>query len=177
MPRALLRGCAARFQCVLPRWPLATITGSQPSGSKCEESSCATLRGYGCLDASGAEACQKTTHVQSSWGGSEGERALTPRTPDDAHHRAGHALLMAASITLRRRWEVTFSKYVRVCLCAFGVCVCVRVSVCVCVCVCVCVWCVCVCVRACVCVCVSVCGLCARARPCVCVCGTLNPKP
>ena len=111
LPRALLRGCAARFQCVLPRWPLATITGSQPSGSKCEESSCATLRGYGCLDASGAEACQKTTHVQSSWGGSEGERALTPRTPENnIHHRAedlscGQLLLVFVGTC----WEVTFA--------------------------------------------------------------------
>ena len=78
----------------ISRWPLATITGSQPSGSKCGESSCATLRGYGCLDASGAEACQKTTHVQSSWGGSEGERRLPTHTARRNFFEVVHVLFL-----------------------------------------------------------------------------------
>ena len=94
----------------ISRWPLATITGSQLSGSKCGESSFATLRGYGCLDASGAEACQKTTHVQSSWGGSEGERALTPRTPEkNIHHRAEDFSCGQLLVFVGTCWEVTFA--------------------------------------------------------------------
>ena len=90
--------------------PLQTTQGEQQPWGKGGELLLATLRGYGCLDASGAEACQEATHVQSSWGGSEGERALTPRTPDDLHHRAEDACLGAVHVHFPGTcWEGTFS--------------------------------------------------------------------
>ena len=94
------RGGTARTQCVLPRLLRAFFRGRHSAQSmratsvapcagksnflvRGRRDAFAALRGYGCPDASGTEACQETTHVQSSWGGSEGERALTPRTRDD----------------------------------------------------------------------------------------------